>query len=46
MNLISSASVSYTTVSTLPDHTAFSLGGFPAGTRIIPLAFPFSSVFT
>ena len=46
VNLISSASSSYTTVSTLPVHTAFSLGGLPAGIKMIPLAFPFSSVFT
>ena len=46
VNLISSASSSYTTVSTLPVQTAFSLGGFPAGIKMMPLALPFSSVVT
>ena len=46
VNLTSSASESYDTVSTLPVQVAFSLGGNPAGIKIIPLAFPFSSVTT
>ena len=40
----SSEDSSYSTVSTSPVQVAFSLGAYPAGSRIKPLALPFSSV--
>ena len=44
VNLTSSEFSSYETVSGLPVHLLFSTGDFPAGTKIIPLKFPFRSV--
>ena len=44
MKFNSSADASYPTVSISPPHTAFSLGGDPAGKIIKPDALPYSSV--